>query len=487
MTFIDPWFLAQLRDLHTTETWLKSGVSLADLTPADFGEVKRRGFSDPQIGAALGVDALTVRAARTAAGVTPSFRRVDTCAAEFAAETPYMYSCYDGNDESAPTNNKKVLILGGGPNRIGQGIEFDYCCCHASFALRDAGYETIMMNSNPETVSTDYDTSSRLYFEPLTVEDVLNVIETERPDGIIVQFGGQTPLKLATPIAKYLAANPLQAASGAGPVRIWGTQPESIDAAEDRDLWYTVLQGLNIRQPPGSVVSSEEEAVKAANGLGYPVMVRPSFVLGGRAMEIVYSEKDVRRYINTAVEVDPERPVLVDKVGRGGGGGATRAGANKKRKTHAPPSPSPSTVPGPRRRDRRRRPVRHGRQRDHLRHHAAHRASGRPLWRLGVLHPDADHRRRRAGRHPGLDAQNRARAQSGGRRGGRGEEGERGARPARAPPPPPPPPPRSACSTSSFACRTATCTSSRPTPARRAPCRLSRKRSATPWPRTRPC
>jgi carbamoyl-phosphate synthase large subunit len=240
-------------------------------------------------------------------------KRVDTCAAEFEAATPYMYSSYDGECECGATTSKKVLILGGGPNRIGQGIEFDYCCCHASFALRDTGYETIMMNSNPETVSTDYDTSSRLYFEPLTLEDVLNVIEKERPDGIIVQFGGQTPLKLATPLAKWLEANPLTAASGAGPVRVWGTHPDSIDEAEDRDRWMALLTKLDIRQPPGGVASSEAQALDIANGLGYPVMVRPSFVLGGRAMEIVYSAADIRRYVNTAVEVDPERPVLVDK------------------------------------------------------------------------------------------------------------------------------------------------------------------------------
>jgi carbamoyl-phosphate synthase large subunit len=223
------------------------------------------------------------------------------------------YSCYDGNDESAPTTSKKVLILGGGPNRIGQGIEFDYCCCHASFALRARGYETIMMNSNPETVSTDYDTSSRLYFEPLTVEDVLNVVEAERPDGIIVQFGGQTPLKLASPLAEYLEKNPIQAASGAGPVRIWGTPPSAIDAAEDRDQWYAVLQKLGIRQPPGTTVTSVEEAKVAADKLGYPVMVRPSFVLGGRAMEIVYSPSDLTRFVSAAAAVDPTKPVLIDK------------------------------------------------------------------------------------------------------------------------------------------------------------------------------
>ena len=206
-----------------------------------------------------------------------------------------------------------MLILGGGPNRIGQGIEFDYCCCHASFALRERGYETIMMNSNPETVSTDYDTSSRLYFEPLTVEDVLNVLETERPDGIIVQFGGQTPLKLASPIEAYLKAHPIPAASGDGFVKIWGTPPSAIDAAEDRDQWYEVLKKLNIRQPPGTTVMTPGEAEAAAAGLGYPVMVRPSFVLGGRAMEIVYSQKDLSRFVAAAAAVDPTKPVLIDK------------------------------------------------------------------------------------------------------------------------------------------------------------------------------
>lgn len=311
-TNIDPWFLAQLGELHKVDEWLKT-KKLDDLTEIDFKELKQRGFSDEQIAGAVGADQYAVRAARIAKGVIPSMKRVDTCAAEFEAATPYMYSSYEGECECEPTNDKKVLILGGGPNRIGQGIEFDYCCCHASFSLRDAGYETIMMNSNPETVSTDYDTSSRLYFEPLTVEDVLNVIEKERPDGIIVQFGGQTPLKLATPLAKFLAANPIPAASGDGFVKIWGTQPESIDAAEDRDLWMALLNKLEIRQPPGGTAVDEAGALAVARGLGYPVMIRPSFVLGGRAMEIVYSDDDIKRYINTAVEVDPDRPVLVDK------------------------------------------------------------------------------------------------------------------------------------------------------------------------------
>lgn len=311
-TKIDPWFLAQLGELHQTEQWLKT-KQLSELSAEDMRQVKQRGFSDSQIARCLGTDMMAVRAARKALGVVPSMKRVDTCAAEFEAGTPYMYSSYDGECECEPTNNRKVLILGGGPNRIGQGIEFDYCCCHASFSLRDEGYETIMMNSNPETVSTDYDTSSRLYFEPLTVEDVLNVIEKERPEGIIVQFGGQTPLKLATALDKALTENPIPAASGNGNVRIWGTSPDAIDEAEDRDRWMALLNRLDIRQPEGGVATNEAEALGIANKLGYPVMVRPSYVLGGRAMEIVYSDADVHRYITTAVEVDPDRPVLVDK------------------------------------------------------------------------------------------------------------------------------------------------------------------------------
>ncbi len=312
-TKIDPWFLSQLGEIHKVDVWLKS-KKLEELRQVDFLELKKRGFSDDQIAVSLGIkDQFAVRAARLALGVVPSMKRVDTCAAEFEAATPYMYSSYDGECECDSSSAKKVLILGGGPNRIGQGIEFDYCCCHASFSLRDAGYETIMMNSNPETVSTDYDTSSRLYFEPLTVEDVLNVIEKERPDGIIVQFGGQTPLKLATPLDNWLKANPIPAASGEGFVSIWGTQPDSIDEAEDRDRWMALLTKLDIRQPPGGTAVDEAGALKVAEGLGYPVMIRPSFVLGGRAMEIVYSSADVKRYINTAVEVDPDRPVLVDK------------------------------------------------------------------------------------------------------------------------------------------------------------------------------
>lgn len=309
---MDPWFLSQLQYLHEIDVWMKK-ISLEDLTSEDMLEIKKRGFSDQQIADATGSDAKAVRAFRKRLGVVPSMKRVDTCAAEFEADTPYMYSCYDGDCECAPSSKPKVLILGGGPNRIGQGIEFDYCCCHASFALIDAGYETIMMNSNPETVSTDYDTSSRLYFEPLTIEDVLNVIEKERPDGIINQFGGQTPLKLATGLQAALEENPIPCASGNGFVKIWGTPPDSIDEAEDRDRWMALLSRLDIKQPPGSVARSESEALSAAESLGYPVMVRPSYVLGGRAMQIVGNSDELEYYMNSAVEVDPDRPVLVDK------------------------------------------------------------------------------------------------------------------------------------------------------------------------------
>eukprot|EP00246_Nothoceros_aenigmaticus_P003148 TRINITY_DN14101_c0_g1_i1.p1 TRINITY_DN14101_c0_g1~~TRINITY_DN14101_c0_g1_i1.p1 ORF type:complete len:1080 (+),score=226.04 TRINITY_DN14101_c0_g1_i1:350-3241(+) len=312
LSFIDPWFISQLGELLDVEKFLMQN-QLNTLTKGDLREVKRRGYSDKQIAFATGSTAKEVRAHRLALGVAPSYKRVDTCAAEFEANTPYMYSSYDDECESLPSNRKKVLILGGGPNRIGQGIEFDYCCCHASFALQNAGFETIMMNSNPETVSTDYDTSDRLYFEPLTVEDVLNVIDLERPDGIIVQFGGQTPLKLALPIQEYLESHPIPVASGVGFVRIWGTSPDSIDAAEDRKRFEAILNELAINQPPGGIARSEEDALSIAKRVGYPVVVRPSYVLGGRAMEIVYTDSKLKKYLETAVEVDPERPVLVDK------------------------------------------------------------------------------------------------------------------------------------------------------------------------------
>jgi carbamoyl-phosphate synthase large subunit len=312
ISFIDTWYLTQLKELVDYERYLMS-KSLDQLTKEDFYEVKRRGFSDKQIAFATSSSESDVRARRSALGVIPTYKRVDTCAAEFEANTPYMYSTYEYECESAPTNRKKVLILGGGPNRIGQGIEFDYCCCHASFALREAGYETIMMNSNPETVSTDYDTSDRLYFEPLTVEDVTNVIDLERPDGIIVQYGGQTPLKLALPIQRHLEEKKLRAASGLGFVKIWGTSPDSIDAAEDRKRFNAILEELGIEQPKGGIARSESDALSIASEVGYPVVVRPSYVLGGRAMEIVYNDEKLIKYLATAVQVDPERPVLVDK------------------------------------------------------------------------------------------------------------------------------------------------------------------------------
>ncbi|CAL5389154.1 unnamed protein product [Camellia sinensis] len=312
LSFIDKWFLTQLKDLVDVEQYLMA-QSLSHLTKDDFYEVKRRGFSDKQIAFATKSTEKEVRLRRLSAGVTPAYKRVDTCAAEFEANTPYMYSSYDFECESTPTQKKKVLILGGGPNRIGQGIEFDYCCCHTSFALQDAGYETIMMNSNPETVSTDYDTSDRLYFEPLTLEDVCNIIDLERPDGIIVQFGGQTPLKLALSIQHYLEEYKPVCASGTGYVRIWGTSPDSIDAAEDRERFNAILQELEIEQPKGGIAKSDADALAIAMEIGYPVVVRPSYVLGGRAMEIVYSDKKLVTYLENAVEVDPDRPVLIDK------------------------------------------------------------------------------------------------------------------------------------------------------------------------------
>ncbi|KAG8389800.1 hypothetical protein BUALT_Bualt01G0016100 [Buddleja alternifolia] len=312
LSFIDKWFLTQLKELVDVEQYLLAR-NLSQLTKDDFWEVKRRGFSDKQIAFVTKSTEKEVRSTRLSLGVKPAYKRVDTCAAEFEADTPYMYSSYEFECESAPSKRKKVLILGGGPNRIGQGIEFDYCCCHTSFALQDAGYETIMMNSNPETVSTDYDTSDRLYFEPLTVEDVLNIIDLERPDGIIVQFGGQTPLKLSLPIQQYLDEHKPKCQSGAGFVRIWGTSPDSIDAAEDRERFNAILNELQIEQPKGGIAKSEKDALSIAAEIGYPVVVRPSYVLGGRAMEIVYSDEKLVTYLETAVKVDPERPVLVDK------------------------------------------------------------------------------------------------------------------------------------------------------------------------------
>ena len=263
-------------------------------------KAKQMGFSDVQLGQLWNTDPLTVRALRKNLGIEATFKTVDTCAAEFEAHTPYHYSTYESECEVVRTDRKKIMILGGGPNRIGQGIEFDYCCCHASFALRDDGYETIMVNSNPETVSTDYDTSDKLYFEPLTVEDVLNICDKERPDGVIVQFGGQTPLKLAAALEE------------AG-VIIVGTSPHSIDLAEDRKLFGQLINRLGILQPDNGTATNEEEAVEIAREISYPVLVRPSYVLGGRAMAIVYDEDGLRHYMREAVSASPERPVLVDK------------------------------------------------------------------------------------------------------------------------------------------------------------------------------
>jgi len=264
-------------------------------------KAKSLGFSDRQIAHLTGRTEDEVRAMRVAAGLVPSYRLVDTCAAEFEAYTPYYYSTYDrGDDEVRPSGKKKVMILGGGPNRIGQGIEFDYCCVHAAFALKEDGYETLMVNSNPETVSTDYDTSDKLYFEPLTLEDVLHIYEREQCWGAIAQFGGQTPLNLALGLQK-------------NGVNIIGTSPQSIEIAEDRKLFAAMLRKLDIPQPPNGIATSEGEALAVAKELGYPVLVRPSFVLGGRAMQIVYSDSELQHYMRFAVEASPERPVLVDK------------------------------------------------------------------------------------------------------------------------------------------------------------------------------
>ena len=264
-------------------------------------KAKQMGFSDRQIAALVGSTEDEVRALRKKLGLLPSYRLVDTCAAEFEAYTPYYYSTYDrDDDEVRHTDTRKVMILGGGPNRIGQGIEFDYCCVHAAFALKELGFETIMVNSNPETVSTDYDTSDKLYFEPLTLEDVLHIYEREKCWGAIAQFGGQTPLNLALGLQK-------------NGVNIIGTSPQSIEIAEDRKLFAAMLDKLNIPQPPNGLATNEEEALAAAKKVGYPVLVRPSFVLGGRAMQIVYADEELRYYMRHAVEASPERPVLVDK------------------------------------------------------------------------------------------------------------------------------------------------------------------------------
>jgi carbamoyl-phosphate synthase large subunit len=306
MTSMDPWFLYQIKQI-TDEIKAVGGVPMADVTADQLRAAKRMGISDERLAAVWGLigaeGTAAVRALRKRLGVMPVYKMVDTCAGEFESYTPYLYSCYDEEDEAGPTKKKKILILGSGPNRIGQGIEFDYCCCHAAFALREDGYETIMVNCNPETVSTDYDTSDRLYFEPLTLEDVLGVYEHEASSGaeigMIVQFGGQTPLNLSLPLKK------------AG-VPIIGTSPESIDLAEDRKRFGKLIEELKIPQPEGAMATSVEEAVAGANRVGYPVLVRPSYVLGGRAMVIAYDDAAVVQYMTTAIEYSQERPVLID-------------------------------------------------------------------------------------------------------------------------------------------------------------------------------
>jgi carbamoyl-phosphate synthase large subunit len=296
---IDPWFLVQIKDLIDREQALK-GRQIADLDKLAMLKLKRSGFSDRRLATLLNTDQHAVRAYRQALQVRPVYKRVDTCAAEFSTNTAYMYSTYEEECEAAPTNNKKVMILGGGPNRIGQGIEFDYCCVHAAFAMREDGYETIMVNCNPETVSTDYDTSDRLYFEPVTLEDVLEIVALEKPVGVIVQYGGQTPLKLARDLEK------------AG-VPIIGTTPDAIDKAEDRERFQGMLQELGLKQPPNRTARTPEEAIRLALEIGYPLVVRPSYVLGGRAMEIVQEQSQLERYMREAVKVSNESPVLLDR------------------------------------------------------------------------------------------------------------------------------------------------------------------------------
>ncbi|HEY5603833.1 MAG TPA: carbamoyl-phosphate synthase large subunit [Gammaproteobacteria bacterium] len=295
---IDPWFLVQIEDIVLTENKIKA-TAKNNLSKQDIFSWKRKGFSDARLAELLAVTENTFRAKRHEFGVRPVYKRVDTCAAEFATSTAYMYSTYELECEAQPSNREKIMVLGGGPNRIGQGIEFDYCCVHAAFALREDGYETIMVNCNPETVSTDYDTSDRLYFEPLTLEDVLELIALEKPQGVIVQFGGQTPLKLARALE----------AAGAP---IIGTTPDSIDLAEDRERFQKLVTKLGLKQPRNATVTNIEQAVKQAEQIGYPLVVRPSYVLGGRAMEIVYSESELRRYMTQAVSVSNESPVLLD-------------------------------------------------------------------------------------------------------------------------------------------------------------------------------
>jgi len=299
LSYVDHWFLDQIEELITTEAEV-AAAGIDALDKARVRALKRMGFSDARLSQLLGTDEQAIRALRRAFGVRPVYKRVDSCAAEFATDTAYLYSTYEDECEAQPTGRDKIMVLGGGPNRIGQGIEFDYCCVHAALALREDGYETIMVNCNPETVSTDYDTSDRLYFEPLTLEDVLEIVEVEKPKGVIVQYGGQTPLKLA----RALEANG---------VPIIGTSPDSIDLAEDRERFQKLVDELGLKQPPNRTARNPEEALVLAREIGYPLVVRPSYVLGGRAMEVVHADSDLARYMRDAVKVSNDSPVLLDR------------------------------------------------------------------------------------------------------------------------------------------------------------------------------
>ncbi len=300
LTHIDPWFLAQIQEIVEIELWLEAGQTLDGLDKGTLFRLKQKGFADRRLAKLLKATDSAVRERRHALGIRPVYKRVDTCAGEFATNTAYMYSTYEEECESRPTDRKKIMVLGGGPNRIGQGIEFDYCCVHAALAMREDGYETIMVNCNPETVSTDYDTSDRLYFEPLTLEDVLEIVDKEKPVGVIVQYGGQTPLKLALDLE-------------ANGVPIIGTSPDMIDAAEDRERFQKLLNQLGLRQPANRTARTEEDALRLAQEIGYPLVVRPSYVLGGRAMEIVHEQRDLERYMREAVKVSHDSPVLLDR------------------------------------------------------------------------------------------------------------------------------------------------------------------------------